>query len=444
MARTKISEFSATAADNTEIDGIDIAEGCAPSGINNSIRELMSQLKDFQTGAGGDSFTTANLAYTGTLTGGTGVVAIGTNQIYKDATGNVGIGTITPGAALHVAGLVASAPTGDGVLMGSQNNYGTVHLNGSNGGIIDFSTTGVDFKGRILYDNVSNQFRITTNAVNVFSIDSTGRVGIGTNTPTAPLDVRGISTIADDSLSQDTSVYGSLGVTRDIGTGETRSYFAMTRAGNVVWATGISNDNAYVIGTPNNSRNIATERMRITNAGSLNLGTATNPTSSSTAIIQALVASGDVMNIKHDADAQNMFNLWQTGTTAFAAITFNKGATQTTVGNIVCTTTGTAYNTTSDYRLKENVLPMQGALARVAALKPVTYTWKADGSNGEGFIAHELAEVCPAAVSGEKDAVYSNGNPRYQGIDTSYLVSTLVAAIQELKAEFDAYKASHP
>ena len=57
MARTKISEFSATAADNTDIDNINIAEGCAPSGINNAIRELMAQLKDMQTGASGDAFT---------------------------------------------------------------------------------------------------------------------------------------------------------------------------------------------------------------------------------------------------------------------------------------------------------------------------------------------------------------------------------------------------
>jgi hypothetical protein len=57
MARTKISEFSATPGDNTDIDGIDIAEGCAPSGINNAIRELMAQLKDMQTGTSGDTFT---------------------------------------------------------------------------------------------------------------------------------------------------------------------------------------------------------------------------------------------------------------------------------------------------------------------------------------------------------------------------------------------------
>jgi hypothetical protein len=77
---------------------------------------------------------------------------------------------------------------------------------------------------------------------------------------------------------------------------------------------------------------------------------------------------------------------------------------------------------------------MVGALDKVAKLKPVTYKWKIDGEAGEGFIAHELQKVCPSAVVGEKDAVDAEGNPQYQGIDTSFLVATLTAAIQELKA----------
>jgi hypothetical protein len=87
---------------------------------------------------------------------------------------------------------------------------------------------------------------------------------------------------------------------------------------------------------------------------------------------------------------------------------------------------------------------MTGALAKIALLKPCTYKWNADGSDGQGFIAHELDEVVPGCVTGEKDAVDFDGNPVYQGIDTSFLVATLTAAIQELKAEFDAYKAAHP
>jgi hypothetical protein len=106
----------------------------------------------------------------------------------------------------------------------------------------------------------------------------------------------------------------------------------------------------------------------------------------------------------------------------------------TTVGNISTNGTTTSYVTSSDYRLKQDVQTMTGALAKVALLKPCTYKWNADGSDGEGFIAHELAEVCPQAVSGEKDAVNEDGSIKPQGIDTSFLVATLTAAIQEQQA----------
>ena len=114
------------------------------------------------------------------------------------------------------------------------------------------------------------------------------------------------------------------------------------------------------------------------------------------------------------------------------------------VGSITTTGSSTAYITSSDYRLKNTVAPLTNALNKIALLKPCVYKWNADGSDGEGFIAHELAEVCPQAVTGEKDAVDKNGNPKYQGIDTSFLIATLTAGIQELKSDFEAYKASHP
>jgi hypothetical protein len=108
------------------------------------------------------------------------------------------------------------------------------------------------------------------------------------------------------------------------------------------------------------------------------------------------------------------------------------------VGSISTSGSATTYSTSSDYRLKENIAPMVGALATVSQLKPVTYSWKADGSDGQGFIAHELAEVVPDCVTGEKDAVNEDGSIKSQGIDTSFLVATLTAAIQELKAIVDA------
>jgi hypothetical protein len=127
----------------------------------------------------------------------------------------------------------------------------------------------------------------------------------------------------------------------------------------------------------------------------------------------------------------------QRTTAGFAVFIKNNGSSQSAIGSISNGTTSVGYNTTSDYRLKNTIIPMTGALSKVALLKPCIYKWNLDGSTGEGFIAHELAEVCPNAVSGEKDAVDKDGNPQYQGVDTSFLVATLTAAIQELKSIID-------
>ena len=159
-----------------------------------------------------------------------------------------------------------------------------------------------------------------------------------------------------------------------------------------------------------------------------------------TSIINGSNAIGQFSNINGGRPGLAIGNT--AGSSATNAIIFINS--NGTVGSIQTNASSTAYVTSSDYRLKENIQPMTGALAKVQALKPCTYNWKADGSDGEGFIAHELAEIVPQAVTGQKDAVDEDGNPVYQGIDTSFLVATLTAAIQELKAEFDAYKASHP
>jgi hypothetical protein len=110
-------------------------------------------------------------------------------------------------------------------------------------------------------------------------------------------------------------------------------------------------------------------------------------------------------------------------------------------GSITVDNTGTQYVTTSDYRLKSNVTPITGALAKLALTNPVTYDWVDSGIRGQGFIAHELQEVFPEAVSGTKDAVDENGEPVYQGIDTAKLVATLVMAVRELSAKNDALEA---
>jgi hypothetical protein len=108
------------------------------------------------------------------------------------------------------------------------------------------------------------------------------------------------------------------------------------------------------------------------------------------------------------------------------------------VGNISVTETATAYNTSSDYRLKEDLQPIADACARLMALKPVNFAWKSDGSRVDGFLAHEAQEVVPEAVTGQKDAVDEDGNPEYQGIDQSKLVPLLVAALQDALRRIEA------
>ena len=91
----------------------------------------------------------------------------------------------------------------------------------------------------------------------------------------------------------------------------------------------------------------------------------------------------------------------------------------------------------SDYRLKEDWKPIENATETFMQLKPCNFAWKADGSRTDGFLAHELQEVVPNAAHGEKDAVDSDGNPKYQGIDQSNLVPLLVAALQEAIARIE-------
>ena len=125
--------------------------------------------------------------------------------------------------------------------------------------------------------------------------------------------------------------------------------------------------------------------------------------------------------------------------THYAAAFYN--SSNSTIGTITTTNTATAYNTSSDYRLKENVVEMTGALDRVNQLQPKRFNFIADADTTvDGFLAHEVSDIVPEAIHGEKDAVDDKGNPEYQGIDQSKLVPLLTKAIQEQQTIIDDLK----
>jgi len=251
-------------------------------------------------------------------------------------------------------------------------------------------------------------------------ITAAGDVGIGTSSPGQKLDVKGM-------------VRSSIGTgTGAGGAGYAFYQFGTSATATENWHIGTEGDGSFRF--YNQGFGSGIERMRIDSSGRLLVGKTSTGDYVTGVEFQP---AGAVLSYRSSGVA-GIFGRTDNGET----VRFTNNSN--TVGSISTTGSATAYNTSSDYRLKHDIAPMIGALAKVAQLKPVTYKWNSDNSESQGFIAHELQEVVPECVTGEKDAVDAEGKPQYQGIDTSFLVATLTAAIQELKAEFDAYKATHP
>ena len=136
-------------------------------------------------------------------------------------------------------------------------------------------------------------------------------------------------------------------------------------------------------------------------------------------------------------------NFWKSstgsGTTGYDQLLFLNG--NGIVGSISTSGSATSYNTSSDYRLKENVVTDYDATTRLKQLKPSRFNFKADkDTTVDGFLAHEVSSIVPEAVRGEKDAVDADGNPKYQGIDQGKLVPLLTKALQEAISEIDILK----
>jgi hypothetical protein len=309
---------------------------------------------------------------------------------------------------------------------------GVDRINISTGGFVGIGNSNITYKL-----DITGTLRNTTSA---YFATSSGSVGIGTTSPSYTLDVLGTgrfsqklsSTTGNDSTSfENTSATtGWVNLVRATSTGANGLLFIENSTGGnravgtSAYATGLCTytSTALQFGTDNNIR------MTISSAGNILLGTTDVPNGTSiygSAFVP--VSLGRVRLAMATSDAGNV-QLVQF---------FNPNGQ---VGNISTNGLLTVYGTSSDYRLKKDVTPMENALSIVNLLKPYTWKWK-DDSNGQGFIAHELQEYFPEAVTGKKDGLDEDGNPEYQSLDASFIVATLTKAIQELSAQNEELKA---
>ena len=337
----------------------------------------------------------------------------GTERMRLDTSGNLGLG-VTPSAwytgyvasQFGVNGSVwANRTTSDTNIVGiGSNQYlnsgATNRLYISNGFASRYEqSSGVHSWFTAASGTAGNAITFTQ----AMTLDASGNLGIGTTSPTQKITANGSIRLTGNSgnfneTGAQMDSYDGLRLASYISTGSAIQFLTNASGGNTA------------------------ERARIDSSGNLLVGT--------TSQIAVTSSRVNILNVNEGLSGLTIGNSSGSGNTNCILFNNSNGI----VGTIRTNGSATAYNTSSDYRLKNTIAPMTGALAKVALLKPCTYKWNVDGTDGEGFIAHELAEVVPDCVSGAKDAIDENGNPVHQGIDTSFLVATLTSAIQEQQA----------
>jgi len=330
------------------------------------------------------------------------VGTIGTEKLRIASTGNVGIG-VTPSAWYSgwkaIEGLPSFAIASKGLGMYVAENC---YLDAATDWIYSTNAAAAHYQqygdAHRWYSAPSGTAGNTIPFVNVMSIKTGGNVGIGTDSPSAKLHVVGKGLFTDDIQLNQTNP---------------RIDYGNSTAGALrFWSV---DENS--------------EKMRLTSAGNLLLGI-TNE------------SSEPINKNFFIADFQSGASITVGGHSGYhTAVRFrHNGAT--TPGSIVINHNSTTYNTSSDYRIKENVTPITDALSRLNQLKPSRFNFIGYADNTvDGFIAHEVQDIIPEAICGEKDAVNEDGTPNYQGIDQSKIVPLLTAAIQEQQTIIEDLKA---
>jgi uncharacterized protein YaiE (UPF0345 family) len=324
-----------------------------------------------------------------------------------DSSGNVGIGTSSPFGRLSV-NVSAGAPA----TSGNMTNGLTVH-NTDGGRAIQL---GVNESGAYTYlqsayvnnANVAQPIAFFTGASERMRLDASGNLGIGTSSPSAPLEVNG--------------TYGEIRSTNGTVTSQ---WYQDTGTGSGVLGTVTNNAQVF--------RTHTVERMRLDTSGNLFVGKTANSASTAGTVL-GLTGSG--YNESVSGDASGSLAIWYLNRQSSdgTAIEFRRAVG--TVGSISVTPSGTTYNTTSDQRLKENII--HAPAGNIDDIKVRSFDWKADGSHQDyGMVAQELEAVAPYAVTkgATEDDMWS--------VDYSKLVPMLIKEIQDLKAEVAALKGAN-
>ena len=349
--------------------------------------------------------------------------------------GDVGIGATNPGGSKLYVQDTHTATVTDGTSMIANT---TLTINGNSSSGSDVMRMGpMGTAGRYFID-VSNSAGSAAYDLLLNPIGG-GNVGIGTTSPTGRLEIQGPA-IGLNGVNDDYFKALKLSIPDQTEWGG-QAQFSVGR-----WAnTGNLAMSSLVIalgnGTQNSDSDADTRVMTLTSNGRVVF----SPTGTQDG--QGVTTYANGAN-GHYVSCTGTSNYWITNHGVSSATgtlsTFYNNSTY--CGGIVVTSTNvTQYQSASDYRLKENVVPMTGATERLKQLNPVTFDWINSGEASEGFLAHEVGSVVPISTSGTKDEVYdeesaadnpkvNEGDPKYQSVDPAKLVPLLVKTIQELEA----------